>query len=294
MTFVMKDTDIARVALLQPIRDAAGAGARLLELWPLQTALAMDNDAKYTEDLQVRVTREIARLLTGEDVTIADAEFVYEGATSIPGRPQPIVDATLAANEAYENITEYSTTADTQLVMASAGDLGVGWSEDQIEKVAEAVETISTYLTPDGKPLEAVASLEAVSQRLASALVAFCGMVQLLDISDDKGSQKALPCVLFLSELNERLGLPQVFVSERELREFVKILDNSKQKAVETAQYLAPLIEAEWENHRDKVLWDPDQAKKDAKAEDERKNKAALAAKFAHVKDDETKKPVEL
>lgn len=294
MTFVIKETDIARVALLEPIRDAAGAGAQLLELWPLQTAVAMDNDAKYTEDLQVRATREIARLLTGEDVTIADAEFVYEGATSIPGRPQSIVDAMLAANEAYENMAEYSTTADTQLVMASVGDLGVEWSEEEIKKVAEAVETISGYLTPDGKPLEAVADREAVSQRLASALVSFCDMVGLLDDSDDTYGAKVLACVLFLNGLNERLGLPQMFVSEQQLHGFIKMLNDSRQQAVDGAQYLAPLIAAEWDNHRDRILWDPHQAKKDAKAEDERKNKAALAAKFAHIKDDESKKAVEL
>ncbi|MFT9231070.1 MAG: hypothetical protein ABF515_00325 [Bifidobacterium sp.] len=294
MTFVIKDTDIARVALLGSIRDVAAQGAGLLELWPLQTALPLENDAKYTEDLQVRITREVARVLTGEDVTIADAEFVYEGATSIPGRPQSIVDATLAANEAYERMSEYSSTADTQLVMASAGELGVEWSQDEIRKIAEAIEVIGAYLTPDGNALDAVASVEAVSQRLASSLVAFSAMVQLLDISDERQCTKVLPCVLFLNELDERLGLPQIFLSGEQLHEFLDVLGNSKQKAVDAAQYLAPLIAGEWERHRDKVLWDPDQAKKDAKAEDERKNREALAAKFAHVKDDEGKESVEL
>ena len=286
MTFVVKDTDIARVALVQTIREAAEAGVQLLELWPLQTALQLENDAKYTENLQVRITREIARMLTGEDVTIADAEFVYEGATSIPGRPQTIVDASLAANEAYERIAQYSQTADTQLVMAAAGDLGVDWSDDRIKAVAEAVETISAYLTPDGKALNAVASVEAVSQRLASSLVALCAMIQLLDCSDEEHYSRSLPCVLFLNELNERLGLPQVFISAEQLREFLRVLGDAKQQAVEGAQYLAPLIASEWKQHRADVLWDPHEAKKHAKAEDELKNKAALAAKFAHVKDD--------
>lgn len=46
--------------------------------------------------------------------------------------------------------------------------------------------------------------------------------------------------------------------------------------------------------HREDVLWDPEEAKKRAKEEDERKSKEALAAKFAHVKDDPTKETVEL
>ena len=36
--------------------------------------MQMDNDAKYAENLQVRVTRAFARVLTGEDVTVPDAE----------------------------------------------------------------------------------------------------------------------------------------------------------------------------------------------------------------------------
>lgn len=41
--------------------------------------MQMDNDAKYAENLQVRVTHAFARILTGQDVTMPDAEFVYEG-----------------------------------------------------------------------------------------------------------------------------------------------------------------------------------------------------------------------
>ncbi|UYJ09570.1 MAG: hypothetical protein OGM57_03285 [Bifidobacteriaceae bacterium] len=37
-----------------------------------------------------------------------DAEFVYEGADEIPGRPQSIVDALLAANDAYDTMAGYS------------------------------------------------------------------------------------------------------------------------------------------------------------------------------------------
>ncbi len=58
-----------------------------------------------------------------------------------------------------------------------------------------------------------------------------------------------------------------------------------------TAEYIAPLTVAEWNKHRDDVLWNPDEAKKKAKEEDEKRNKEALAAKFAHVKDDPAKKP---
>ncbi|RIY27649.1 hypothetical protein CJI52_05255, partial [Bifidobacteriaceae bacterium WP022] len=75
------------------LNDAAQSAAKLTELWPLTEARHLDNDAKYAENLEVRSMRAIARILTNLDVTVPDAEFVYEGADEIPGRPQEIVDA---------------------------------------------------------------------------------------------------------------------------------------------------------------------------------------------------------
>ena len=93
MTIELNREAIAQVAALPAVTEAAEAGSALISLWPLTEAMQMDNDAKYAENLQVRVTRAFARILTGEDVTVPDAEFVYEGADEIPGRPQSIVDA---------------------------------------------------------------------------------------------------------------------------------------------------------------------------------------------------------
>ena len=97
MTIELNREAIAQVAALPAVTEAAEAGSALIGLWPLTEAMQMDNDAKYAENLQVRLTRAFARVLTGEDVTVPDAEFVYEGADEIPGRPQNIVDALLAA-----------------------------------------------------------------------------------------------------------------------------------------------------------------------------------------------------
>ena len=48
------------------VRDAAETGQRLVSLWPLTTSLHMDNDVKYAEELQVRLTLQFAKLLVGE------------------------------------------------------------------------------------------------------------------------------------------------------------------------------------------------------------------------------------
>ena len=80
MTIELNREAIAQVTALPAVTEAAEAGSALISLWPLTEAMQMDNDAKYAENLQVRVTRAFARVLTGEDVTVPDAEFVYEGA----------------------------------------------------------------------------------------------------------------------------------------------------------------------------------------------------------------------
>ncbi len=128
--------DVAQIAALPAVRQAAQAGEELVGLWPLTGAAHMGNDAKYAENLQVRLSRTLAQVMTGEDVTMPDAEFVYEGAESIPGRPQGIVDALLAANDALDELSE---PAVPQLLQA-AHDLGVVWNERTQSAVTAAVE----------------------------------------------------------------------------------------------------------------------------------------------------------
>ena len=68
MAIALNETDIKRIAGLPQVREAACSAEKLTALWPLDSALQMDNDAKYTEDLQVRFTLAFARVLTGLDV----------------------------------------------------------------------------------------------------------------------------------------------------------------------------------------------------------------------------------
>lgn len=52
----------------------------VVELWPLQTVQEMENDAKYTEDLQVRFSCTMARamLRLSHGINPSVAEAVYE------------------------------------------------------------------------------------------------------------------------------------------------------------------------------------------------------------------------
>lgn len=303
MAFQLDATAIAHVSMNPAVRDAVAVGAGLIELWPLTDARRMDNDTKYGENLQVRMTRMAARVMTGDDVTVPDAEFVYEGADEIPGRPQRIVDALLAANDAYDEMGDYSETGDTRLIMRGAGQLGVDWDDDTVHAIAEALEAIEQAIGVGGgaaggagAPANAApsADVEAIAQRFAAVTVAADGLLRLIDL---RKPSRAVPVMFYVNELCERLSVPRLCFKAEQLSSLMtaRSLTNDDEAALaETVKLFTMVAASEWKRHHDDVLWDAAEAKRLAKEEDERRNKEALAAKFAHVSDDPSKPPVEL
>lgn len=307
MAFQLDATAIAHVSMNPAVRDAAAVGAGLIELWPLTDAKQMDNDTKYGENLQVRMTRMAARVMTGDDVTVPDAEFVYEGADEIPGRPQRIVDALLAANDAYDEMGDYSETGDTRLIMRGAGQLGVDWDDDTVHAIAEALEAIEQAIGMGSSsaggaaagaaaPANAApsADVEAIAQRFAAVTVAADGLLRLIDL---RKPSRAVPVMFYVNELCERLSVPRLCFKAEQLSSLMtaRSLTNDDEAALaETVKLFTMVAASEWKRHHDDVLWDAAEAKRLAKEEDERRNKEALAAKFAHVSDDPSKPPVEL
>ncbi|NMM94975.1 hypothetical protein [Bifidobacterium oedipodis] len=339
MTVELNHESIARVAGLPAVVEAAKAAQELIALWPLTEAMQMDNDAKYAENLQVRITRAFARILTGQDVTVPDAEYVYEGADEIPGRPQTIVDALLAANDAYDAMADYSDTGDTQLVFDAAEALGVDWGDATVAAVRETIDAAEAQVVEGGEAPEDDAAGEAgeagdaddtasvdaadateaegdkadetaaIAQRFASALAvcdALLGEVaNVADAADDESvraaAARALPVLLYVNELREQCSIPRICLSDEQVLDLIRerAAAAARSDAADatldvTAVTIAPLAAVEWRKHREDVLWNPDEAKKKAKEEDEKRNKEALAAKFAHVKDDPSKPHVEL
>lgn len=307
MAFQLDATAIAHVSMNPAVRDAAAVGAGLIELWPLTDAKQMDNDTKYGENLQVRMTRMAARVMTGDDVTVPDAEFVYEGADEIPGRPQRIVDALLAANDAYDEMGDYSETGDTRLIMRGAGQLGVDWDDDTVHAIAEALEAIEQAIgAADGAaggaaagaaaPANAApsADVEAIAQRFATVTVAADGLLRLIDL---RKPSCAVPVMFYVNELCERLSVPRLCFKAEQLSSLMtarSLTNDDEAVLAETVKLFTMVAASEWKRHHDDVLWDAAEAKRLAKEEDERRNKEALAAKFAHVSDDSSKPPVEL
>lgn len=340
----MQIATIDHMAAKPAVREAAEQAASLIALWPLTDAKQLDNDAKYAEELQVRITRAFAVVMTGADVTMADAEFVYEGADEIPGRPQEIVDALLAANDAYDVMAEFGETGGVELLFEAASLLGVDWDETTCDEIARVVSEAQSTLTalagetqgdawngnhndaPDngdvlssgdargrsgdagenvaevqddaaGEAGDAGITADVLARRFAAAVMACHQLMReaARDIDDDAAARRILPVLLFVNELRERYAIPRICLTAAQIHELAGLRDSTCETPAETvADFIAPLAAAEWAKHREDVLWDPDEAKKRAKEEDERRNKEALAAKFAHVKDDPSKPHVEL
>lgn len=267
--------------------DAAAVGNRLVALWPLHDHVRIDNDVKYAEDLQVRITRQIAQILSGEQVTMPDAEYVYEGADEIPGRPQSIVEALLAANDAYDAAAAFSEDADASHLAESAQILEACQGQKQdtlvdiLQEVTQQVEHVNT-LPFD----ERAAWVGAVVAQLCALLTASAD-------GESDGAERDIAVVMLAAiECAELAGVPAVFAKLDQWKALSAQAVSGDVDAV--AAQFAQIAQAEWQKHYDDVLWDPEEAKKQAKEEDERKSREALAAKFAHIQDDPNKEAVEL
>ncbi|EIK74535.1 hypothetical protein [Gardnerella vaginalis] len=294
----VEELDSQALSLLE---SAAKSAADLTKLWPLSEARHLDNDAKYAENLEVRAIRTIARIITDLDVTVPDAEFVYEGADEIPGRPQEIVDALLAAANAYDDMDlcyepDYSEAQEelennTNDVSAIFNKLESNLSNDvnAINGAADSLNVADNW---------SVDSLQDAF-RCAKQECDFCGLnsvesqkitaiLSILKSLIEKTSNiyETLPIFLYINEVCECAGVPRMMFKDNQWRALVtcaKSGENSENSMSTLLEIAAPWLEREWLKHKEDVLWDPEEAKKLAKEEDDRKSREALAAKFAHV-----------
>ena len=291
MIVVYEQNLVEELASRPSMGEAIQAGVDLIDLWPLTDAVRLRNDAKYAETLQVRITRVLARVMTGQDVTIPDAEYVYEGAEDIPGRPQELVDALLAANDAYEGMVGGAAQGQSDKLVQAAEVLGAGWNQEDVKAARDLVDCLAKEVTPRGEPLESSAEQAEVGRRLATSVIALDRLASAVHADGDQ-VVRILPILLYLNELNERMGIPRVFLTDEQVRGALAVI--SSKTIHDLADTLAPEVAAEWNKHLDEVVWDPEEAKRKAKEDDERKSREALQAKFAHVPEDPNKPPVEL
>lgn len=268
-----------RLAGEAPVRQAAEAAQALMSLWPLTKSLHMGNDAKYAENLQVRITRQAAMLLIGDpelaqSVTEADADFVYEGADTIPGRPQPIVDALLAANDAYDAAADYSDDGDAAHFIDAAS--AVGAELDDVATLTSAVDEGEAFLAET----ENVVATQGDSVERIALVASACGLATFnvllaaratAEAGDGNLTAGAIVGLLYLNELGERHGLPRTYLTAGQMA----ALDRPMPPA-DFVRALAPAAEAEWERHRTDILWDPDKAETEANKREAELSRKAL------------------
>lgn len=292
---------------LDLLESAAKKAADLTKLWPLSEARHLDNDAKYAENLEVRAIRAIARIITDLDVTVPDAEFVYEGADVIPGRPQEIVDALLAAANAYDDMDlcydpDYSEAQEelennTNDVSAIFNKLESNLSNDvnAINGAADSLSVAGNWSVESLQDAFRCAKQErdfyGINPVESQKITAILSILKSL-IEKTGNIYETLPIFLYINEVCECAGVPRMMFKDDQWRALVDCAksgktgddgENSKNSMSALVEFAAPLLEREWSKHKEDVLWDPEEAKKLAKEEDDRKSREALAAKFAHV-----------
>ena len=263
MTIELNREAIARIAALPGVAEAAEAGSALISLWPLTEAMQMDNDAKYAENLQVRVTHAFARILTGQDVTMPDAEFVYEGADEIPGRPQSIVDTLLAANDAYDTMAGYSESGDVQLIFDAAEALGVDWDSHVEAAVRETVVSVEAQVEADaeaggrlaasGEPADVGRPFRHRARRMRCAAErgeracrdGWLGLVRLLLMplmlltTARATAIVTLPILLYVNELREQCSIPRICLTDQQILDLIDTRANAGDTLTATAEYTA-------------------------------------------------------
>lgn len=268
-------------------QDAQNAYKELASLWPLTDAEQLNNDVHYGDNLQVKQTLEIAKLLLKDDsqtvgdvdVTLADAEYVFEGAIDIPGRDQHMVDALLASNDAYDTARELEDEFAAMQIVQIAACLSAGDSVSaDLNVIDEKIDSIANFGQIDDPVINIARGFE-LGLECAKAIA---------EKSEDPVCVPAL-ALLVANEYLSATSTPRTFMTAQELESLVAagLNDDQMHKIVEVATH-------QWGIYRQEILWNKDEAKRLAKEEDERKSKEALAAKFAHVKDDPNKEEVEL
>lgn len=294
------------------LNNAAQSAASLTALWPLTEARHLDNDAKYAENLEVRSMRAIALILTNLDVTVPDAEFVYEGADEIPGRPQEIVDALLAAADAYDAMDScYEPNydeAEAEILENDANNIETIFNKlashasvdaDAINNAADTLGVQGNWIAEDLQNAIEYAKKQSFEYKESvesqKIMLVLCILSKLIAKTSD--IQETLPIFLYINEVCECAGVPRMMFKDTQWSELVDCVRNLQVDCSESNEssessensisalinFVSPLLAAEWQKHREDVLWDPEVAKKLAKEEDDRKSREALAAKFAHV-----------
>ncbi|WP_288268278.1 hypothetical protein [uncultured Bifidobacterium sp.] len=319
MPFVIDQETVTSMLNSQVVATAIDLGIDLVKMWPLQTAQELENDARYAEDLQVRFSCMMAQTLLkrSEQIEQSVAEAAYEGMDVIPGCDRDVMHALMSANQAYDVLSTYRGVNGADLFLEAARTLGID-VEDRIERgirgvmasVARTMRDTSGFEIDDdvveevGLCKSVTVDRDVLARRYLASVTVGDALLNLMcyDVEDQQEQAiRALPVLLYINGLREQLAVPHTFVTAEQLGYLIDLRDSARrfgdckpvfansfcpQTFVATVRYLAMFAGQEWAEHASYLRWDPKKAEQEAKDEDERRSKEALAKKFNLTKDD--------
>ncbi|MDO4913235.1 MAG: hypothetical protein Q3961_01635 [Bifidobacteriaceae bacterium] len=266
------------------VKAAVEQGQILVNLWPLSKVEHMNNDMKYAENLQVRICRVIVSALLEQRVSIADAEYVYEGADEIPGVSQDQVNALMQAYDMYDSMDDYSRNGDLSVITSALHEYESVFSSEQWDRLTSCFNELEQYIQV------VLRDSYDFTHRFSSVITACLYVLRTVDAQ--ALLEKTVILLPYINELCERLEIPRICLDAKQCESLIQSL--SLNDSAEFIELFASAAQLEWAKHYEDVLWDQVEAKKRAREEDERKSREALAAKFAHIEGNKTSNIEEL
>ena len=314
MSFVYDQKVVDSMYGSHVVSMAVDYGVDLVKMWPLQTNQELENDVKYAENLQVMFSGMMTQVLLkrSEEVDQSVAEAVYEGMDVLPGVDPEIIRTLMDANRAYDVMASYHGVDGIELFMETARILGID-VETRIEKEIQDPHGRTSHALcaapPDSKSTmtwrknvgicqSATVDRNEFARRYLASMTVLDALINLMCYGTDDSQEQAirvLPVLLFVNAMRNQLSIPLTFINAEQLINLFGLRDTARQfgrpQSVfdssfnpltfsTTVKYLAFFAGQEWLRHMRFLEWDPKQAEQDAKDEDERKSREALAKKY--------------
>lgn len=313
MSFVYDQKVVDSMYGSHVVSMAVDYGVDLVKMWPLQTNQELENDVKYAENLQVMFSGMMTQVLLkrSEEVDQSVAEAVYEGMDVLPGVDPEIIRTLMDANRAYDVMASYHGVDGIELFMETARILGIDVEtriekeiQDLMENLSRTMRSASGFEVDDdvaenvGICQSATVDRNEFARRYLASMTVLDALINLMCYGTDDSQEQAirvLPVLLFVNAMRNQLSFPPTFINAEQLINLFGLRDTARQfgrpQSVfdssfnpltfsTTVKYLAFFAGQEWLRHMRFLEWDPKQAEQDAKDEDERKSREALAKKY--------------
>lgn len=313
MSFVYDQKVVDSMYGSHVVSMAVDYGVDLVKMWPLQTNQELENDVKYAENLQVMFSGMMTQVLLkrSEEVDQSVAEAVYEGMDVLPGVDPEIIRTLMDANRAYDVMASYHGVDGIELFMETARILGIDVEtriekeiQDLMENLSRTMRSASGFEVDDdvaenvGICQSATVDRNEFARRYLASMTVLDALINLMCYGTDDSQEQAirvLPVLLFVNSMLQPAVDSAHFHQRRTAHQPVCLRDTARQfgrpQSVfdssfnpltfsTTVKYLAFFAGQEWLRHMRFLEWDPKQAEQDAKDEDERKSREALAKKY--------------